>query len=256
MYAAAHRIVTVGEGYKEQLIARGVPSERIDIVTNGVDRELFNTRACGDAFRERYRLGKHFVVAYVGTVGMAAGLEVVLRAGRLLKSKGRHDVKLLIVGDGANRAALQRIVRAERLTNVLFTGRLDKQIMPQALAAADACLVHLRRQPLFESVLPSKIFEAAGMAKPIILGVRGHAAGLVQRANAGICVEPENEHEIVAAIERLAADPELCATLGGDGQAYIAKHFDRDKLSADYLRIINRVIADAQAAHAGVPVPA
>jgi glycosyltransferase involved in cell wall biosynthesis len=98
-------------------------------------------------------------------------------------------------------------------------------------------------------VLPSKIFEAAGMKKPIILGVKGHAAALVQRAGAGICVEPESEDAIVAAIERLSADPKLCAKLGVDGHAYISRHFDRDKLSDDYLRILQRVMADSM----GVP---
>lgn len=252
MYGHATRIVTVGQGYKEQLIARGVPSEKIDIVTNGVDRELFNTRVCGDDFRKRYKLGDSFVAAYVGTIGMAAGLDVALRAARLLKSRGRDDVKLLLVGDGSNRAELQRAARAEGLNNIVFTGRLDKSVVPQAIAAADACLVHLRKQALFESVLPSKIFEAAGMKKPIILGVKGHAAALVQRANAGICVEPESETEIIAAIERLAADRALRAKLGEDGHAYVSKHFDRDQLSDDYLRILQGVIAESQA----VPITA
>jgi glycosyltransferase involved in cell wall biosynthesis len=159
-------------------------------------------------------------------------------------------VTLVVVGDGANRAQLQRAARTEKLDNVIFTGRLDKSAVPQALAAADACLVHLRKKPLFESVLPSKIFEAAGMKKPIILGVKGHAAALVQRAGAGICVEPESEHEIIAAIERLAADRALCRKLGEDGHAYISRHFDRDKLSDDYLQILQRVIADWQAVRA------
>jgi glycosyltransferase involved in cell wall biosynthesis len=252
MYAAAQRIVTVGEGYKEQLIARGVPSEKIDIVTNGVDRELFNASANGDDFRKRYNLGNSFVAAYVGTIGMAAGLDVALRVGRLLKSRGRDDIKLLLVGDGSNRAGLQRAARAEGLNNIIFTGRLDKHIVPQAIAAADACLVHLRKETLFESVLPSKIFEASGMKKPIILGVKGHAAALVRRANAGICVEPESETEILAAIDRLASDRALCAKFGEDGYAYVSKHFDRDKLSDDYLRVLQRVIAESQAVAAPV----
>ena len=236
---------------------RGVDASKIDIITNGVDRELFNNdRASGGDLRRRYNLSPtDFVVAYVGTIGMAAGLDVVLRTARILKSKGRTDIKLLLVGDGANRMQLQRTVRAERLGNVVFTGRLDKSLVPEALAAADACLVHLRKQTLFESVLPSKIFEAAGMRKPIILGVKGHAAALVKRANAGICVEPESEAEIVAAIEQLAGDRTMCAKFGADGQAYIAKHFDRDQLSHEYLHILQRVIADSQAAPVMAPMP-
>ncbi|CAN5684621.1 glycosyltransferase family 4 protein [soil metagenome] len=255
MYRCAYRIVTVGEGYKEQLIRRGVDAAKIDIVTNGVDRDLFNARTSGDSIRQRYRLGKRFVVAYVGTIGMASGLDVVLRAARILRAKGRDDIALLMVGEGSNRAQLQRSARAESLKNVIFTGRLDKSLMPEALAAANACLVHLRKQALFESVLPSKIFEAAGMKKPIILGVKGHAAALIKRAGAGLCVEPENENQIVAAIEQLAADPELCQRFGESGCAYIRAHFDRDKLSGDYLRIMNDVIARSRSAEPRRPDP-
>ena len=246
MYRRAFRIVTVGEGYKEQLVHRGVTPDKIDVVTNGVDRDLFDSRQCGKSFRERFGLVGSFVVAYVGTIGMASGLEVVLRAARLLKETGRNDVKLLLVGDGANREILQREARAEKLHNIVFTGRLDKSLVPQALAASDACLVHLRKQALFESVLPSKIFEAAGMKKPIILGVKGHAAALVERANAGICVEPEDENQIVAAIKSLASNPALCRQFGEAGHSYISAHFDRDKLSRDYLTIIHGVIRSAQ----------
>jgi glycosyltransferase involved in cell wall biosynthesis len=100
----------------------------------------------------------------------------------------------------------------------------------------------VRRQELFESVLPSKIFEAAGMAKPIILGVRGCAAELLRIAGGGICIEPENEHELVAAIETLEADRALGRRLGRSGQAYVRMNFDRDKLSSHYFTVIQSAI--------------
>jgi glycosyltransferase involved in cell wall biosynthesis len=173
---------------------------------------------------------------------MASGLGVVLRAAKILKDKGRNDVRLMLVGDGATRQDLEQSAKQQGLDNVVFTGRLDKKLVPRVLATVDSCLVHLRKQELFESVLPSKMFEACGMAKPIILGVKGCAAKFLNEANAGICMEPENEHDLVAAIEKLAADRQLAESFGRSGQAYVRKNFDRDKLSRDYFNVIRYAI--------------
>jgi colanic acid biosynthesis glycosyl transferase WcaI len=159
-----------------------------------------------------------------------------------LREKGRDDIKLMLVGDGADRAQLEAAAKAENLTNIVFTGRLNKNEIPPLLGSVDACLVHLRRQPLFESVLPSKIFEAAGMKKPIILGVRGCAADVVNKARAGICIEPENAEELVAAIEKLSVDEELCRQMGDAGYKYVCRNFDRERLSRDYVRVIRQAI--------------
>lgn len=251
MYRSADRIVTVGEGYREQLLERQVPGEKISVVTNGVDPELFKPVDGADEVRARHNLGDRFVCAYVGTIGMASGLDVVLRAARILRDAGRHDIAFLLVGDGAVREDLDRQAKADGLDNVIFTGRQPKADMPRYLAAVDACLVHLRRQDLFKYVLPSKIFEAAGMAKPIILGVEGHAAKLVRDAGAGVTIEPENEHELIAAVEQLAKDRNAAAAIGAAGQHYVLQHFNRDRLSRDYLDVL-RQVADPARTRAGV----
>ncbi len=242
MYRAATRIVTVGEGYQQQLEARGVDSERIDVVHNGVDRKAFVGAGDGSQVRAEFGLGDAFVVSYVGTIGLGSGLDVVLRAARRLESEGRRDIVFMLVGDGAVREELEQQARAERLDRVVFTGLQDKARIPAILAATDACLVHLTGQDLFRSVLPSKIFESAAMAKPIIMGVRGFAADLVERAEAGICIEPENETELVAAACRLAGDRALARRLGESGRERIAAHYDYDDLAARYLAILHALV--------------
>ena len=242
MYRAATRIVTVGEGYQQQLEARGVDSERIDVVHNGVDRKAFAGAGDGSQVRAEFGLGDAFVVSYVGTIGLGSGLDVVLRAARRLESEGRRDIVFMLVGDGAVREELEQQARAERLDRVVFTGLQDKARIPAILAATDACLVHLTGQDLFRSVLPSKIFESAAMAKPIIMGVRGFAADLVERAEAGICIEPENETELVEAACRLAGDRALARKLGESGRERIAAHYDYDDLAARYLAIIRALV--------------
>ncbi|NQZ97426.1 MAG: glycosyltransferase family 4 protein [Myxococcales bacterium] len=233
MYAAATRIVTVGEGYRDELLDRGVAAADVDIVPNGVDRALFSS-GDGDALREQYQLGDAFVCSYVGTIGAASGLEVVLRAARRLRDEGRHDVVFVLVGDGSIREELEEKVNAEGLPMVLFTGLQDKRRIPDYLAMSDACLVHLARKDLFRTVLPSKIFEAASMKRPIVLGVEGHAADIVRDAGAGICIEPENECELVEAVTQLAQDLERARELGLAGYEKIAPVYDYDRLAANY----------------------
>src|SRR5262245_56805466 len=243
MYAAASRIVTVGEGYRGKLVGKGVAPSRIDVIPNGVDLEAFLAGADGGKVRERYGLGERFVCAYLGTIGMGCGLDVVLRAARKLRDAGRDDVRFLLVGDGAVREELEAQARSEGLSQVVFTGRQPKASMPEFLAAADACLVHLTRTELFKTVLPSKIFEAAAMRKPIVLGVEGFAAELVAGAQAGLCIEPENETELLAAVDRLAADPALARGLGDAGRERIAARYSYDRLAAEYAEQLAALLA-------------
>ena len=242
LYALARHIVTVGDGYRGRLLERGVADDRISIVTNGLDLEMFTSREPDPELIERWNLSGKFVCSYVGTIGMACGLDVTLRAGRILKEKGRDDVVFLLVGSGAVREDLEKQVREQGLDNIILTGRLDKSLMPGVLSITNACLIHLKKSNLFATVMPSKIFEAAGMRRAIILGIEGAAADLVKRANAGICIEPDNEEELVAAVERLSADTELCSSYGQAGHEYTVKNFNCDDLAQDYVKVIEQVI--------------
>ena len=178
---------------------------------------------------------------------MGCGLDVALRAGRLLRERGRDDVRLLLVGDGAIRERLEHEAREAGLGNVVFTGRLDKARMPEVLAASDACLVHLAKRELFTTVLPSKIFEAAAMSRPIVIGVEGFAAELVAGAGAGLCIEPENETELVDAVLRLADDRALAARLGEAGRSEIASRYDFDALAGRYAELLGKLVAEGRA---------
>jgi len=245
LYAAATWIVTVGNGYRDQLLERGVAPERITVIPSGVDCRVFEPREDDGKIRGEYDLGDRFVCAYVGTIGMASGLGVALRAADRLEQEGRDDVRFLLVGDGAVREDLEAEARAGKLRSVVFTGRQAKSRMPEFLAATDACLVHLSRKDLFKTVLPSKIFEAAAMRKPIVLGVQGFAAELVSEAGAGLCIEPENEVELGEAVTRLARDRALGERLGAAGYERIAKRFDYDALAAEYLTSLKGHVAAA-----------
>lgn len=245
LYASARHIVTVGEGYRRQLEARGVQPARISVITNGVDRTAPAPSQRDGPLLDRLGLKDGFVCSYIGTIGMASGLDVVLRAARNLKTSRRGDIRFLLVGDGAVRAELERVAKAEQLDNVIFAGLQSRTRLNAFFSISDACLVHLRKKELFETVLPSKLLEAMAMAKAVVLGVKGSAAELIRESGAGICIEPENENELIAAIERLAADRALAESMGASGRCYVLKHFDLDVLARNYLTVVEQTAKPA-----------
>ncbi len=244
LYDAADHIVAVGEGYRQNMIRKGVPAAKIDVVTNGVDADLFTPRPADAALRTRLGFATGtFVVTFAGTIGMASGLEVALGAARRLKEQGRADVAFLLIGDGAVRADLEEQARAQGLANVVFTGLVPRPELPRYLASSDACLVHFRKQQLFSTILPSKFFEDAAMEKPILLGFEGDARAMLGAADCGIAFEPGNAVELAAAAVRLADDRAEGARLGASGRRYVLEHFERRALAHDYLGILGRVRA-------------
>ncbi len=246
LYAGADHIVAVGDGYRMNMIRKGVGPSKISVVTNGVDVDLFEPREPDQALRARLGFSPDtFVVTFAGTIGMASDLGVVLDAARQFRSRGRDDIAFLLVGDGAQRAELQERARAEGLTNVVFTGLVPRAELPAYLASSDACLAHFRKQELFQMILPNKFFEDAAMERPILLGFEGDARAMLDEADCGIAFEPSNHEELAAAVEQLAAaSPEERRRLGENGRRYVLEHFDRRKLALDYLEVLERVRAD------------
>ncbi len=247
LYRAADRIVTVGKGYRDRIVEKSpqTGTDRVTVIMNGVDPQKFSPeRAEGVAeFRRRWGLEGRFVCSYIGTIGMAHGLDVVLDAAEELRAAGRRDVLFLMVGDGARRAELQQAANKRGLSEaVVFTGRQPRELMPTVLAASDACLVHLRATELFGTVIPSKIFETMAMERPIIMGVEGEAREIVLRAGAGIAMEPESAESLVAAVEQLAGDDDEKAAMGKAGRAFVSMEFTRDRQASRYLKLLAEVV--------------
>lgn len=249
LYDGADHIVAVGDGYRMNMIRKGVKPSRISVITNGADLELFTPRAPDQALRARLGFSPEtFVITFAGTIGMASGLEVVLGAAARLKHEGRDDIAFLLIGDGAVRAELEQAARARDLTNVVFTGLVARPELPDYLAASDACLVHFRKDALFGTILPSKFFEDAAMERPILLGFEGDARAMLREADCGIAFEPSNDEELATAAERLAdTPPEERRRLAENGRRYVLERFDRRRLAHDYLGVLERVRRDHQA---------
>ena len=241
MYRWADFIVTVGDGYRQDLLKKDVPDQKIDIVMNGVDQELFYPREPKQEFIDRFNPTRKIICSYIGTIGMTSGLDVVVRAAEKLKESGNNNIQFLLVGDGAERQRLQEEINRLNLENIILTGRLPKQDMPEVLAVTNVCLVHLKKKDLFKTVMPSKIFEAAGMAKPIINGVDGFAAKIIEQAGAGINFEPENEDQLIEALNTMINNPEVAEKYAQSGYKHITEHYNRDLLAEKYIKILEKV---------------
>ena len=242
MYRTAMHIVTVGEGYKQKLIqTKNVPENKLSIIMNGVDTEHYYPRPKDEAILARYGLNGKFVCSYIGTIGMACGLKTVLNAAERLKEQGDDTIRFLLVGDGATREDLEKEASEKGLNNVIFTGRRPKEEIPALIASSDVSLVHLKKTDLFTTVMPSKIFESAGCARPIIIGVEGFAKDFVEKAEAGIAMEPESVNDLLDAVNKLKNDPELCRELGMNGHNNISSKYNRDQQAKDYLDILDKL---------------
>ena len=158
------------------------------------------------------------------------------------QQKGRHDIRFCLVGEGAMRKELaERIAREGVGEMIVLTGQLPKHMVPVVLASSHACLIHLKKCQLFETVVPSKIFEAMAMGRPVIMGVRGPALDIVLDSQAGLEMEPDSADSLVQAVEMLADDRALLAQLGRTARQRVAADFNRDVLAARFLEIMERV---------------
>jgi len=235
LYRRAAAVVSVTNAFRDNLINRGIDERRVHVVTNGVDLVRFKAGPADAALAESLGVSGKFVAGYVGTHGMAHSLETLLDAAALLR--GRDDIRLLLIGDGAEKNRLRQMASDKGLSNLLFVDTVQRSEIRRYLSILDAAVVHLKDTPLFETVIPSKIFEAMAMGIPLVHGVRGESAAIVAEAGAGIVVPPEDAQAIAAALVRIADDPALAARLGGAGRE-AALGYDRSVLAGQMLEVL------------------
>jgi glycosyltransferase involved in cell wall biosynthesis len=238
LYRRATRIVVVTESFRKIIGGKGIAKEKIFTIKNGVDLPFFSKHKESQLAKE-LNLKNKFIVSYIGTIGMAHALEHVLRVAKRLESNS--DIAFLIIGSGARRDELFRLREKLMISNLTFIDRQPKERILSYYGVSDACLVPLKNDPLFKTVLPSKIFEIMAMAKPVILGVDGEARELVESAKAGIFYEPENEDQLQSAILTLFSDTRQCKLMGEHGRKFVEKHHDRSNLAAHYLHVLSGV---------------
>lgn len=242
LYAGSPTIVTVGEGYRADLISRQVPVSHIHVIPNSIDPAVTPPGNTDELRRSLGIAPSSFVCAYVGTIGMACGLDVVLDAVRTLNSRTDAPVTFLLVGDGASREHLQQKALKEGLKGIIFTGLVPHDKVPDYLALADVCLIHLIQSPVFESVIPTKLLDAAAFSKPVILGVKGVAEKMVSTGESGICIPPQDPIALMKAIQTLQSNPELRHRMGRNGHEHLMATHNLTTLAGNYLKLIEGIV--------------
>jgi glycosyltransferase involved in cell wall biosynthesis len=215
-----------------QSVSSRFPNLQTWWLPNGADPTRFNPQL-DRSWRKRLGFAdQDFLVLYAGIIGHAQGLEILIDAADKLRESHVHFV---VMGSGPVKADLIRLCREKQLVNIHFPEPVGTDAIPSILAAVDATVVPLRKLDLFRGAIPSKIFEALAMRKPILLGVDGEARTLfVEEGRCALYFEPEDPEQLAAAALELASNPQLCHELGLRGEAYVKQHFDRRKIAADF----------------------
>ncbi len=242
LYRRSDRVVVVTPAFKDHLIRHwGVSAEKISIVENGVEIDLFRPVAESAEIRKSLAVGNRFLICYIGTMGMAHGLETLLAAAEELR-KSLPKAMFLLIGEGAEKGRIAKLARERELENVRFVDQQSREKIPAYISAADICLVMLRKSELFKTVIPTKLLEYMACERPVIVAVDGEARRIVEEAKAGIYVEPENSEALVQSLRELANAVEERQSMGVNGRKYIAAHFSRERTARDYVTILERLV--------------
>jgi glycosyltransferase involved in cell wall biosynthesis len=246
LYRRSDRVVVVTPAFEDHLVEHWrVPREKISVIENGVETKLFApepfTGGSSIGLRKELRAEGKFVVSYIGTMGMAHGLETILAAAAQLRD-ANPEIVFLIVGEGAEKERIAALARQRGLSNLRFVDQQPREKIPAYIGASDACLVLLKKTGLFKTVIPTKMLEFMSCARPVILGVAGQALAILEEAHAGLPIEPEDSEALVNAILCLSANREIARELGLNGREYIVRRLSRSQTAEKYIYILEHLL--------------
>lgn len=240
-YRYADWINVLTPAFRQVLIEyKGVPPEKISMITNGADPVLFQPGSRDNAVRDELKLAGKFAIGYFGAHGKANRLGQLLDAAERLKVE-LPDVQFVLVGDGMEKASLIADAKRRELTNVTFIDSIPKEYVVEYINAMDVCTAVLMKNDTFKTVYPNKVFDYMCCQRPILVGIDGVARTLVEDAGAGLYMEPENTADIVAKIRQLRDCPSQRKEMGESGLAFVLKNYSRDSLASKYLKIVEQV---------------
>mgnify|MGYP003586655771 CR=1 FL=1 len=244
LYRRAAAVVAVTESFRRNLIARGIDGDQIAVITNGVDLSRFQPMPRDPELAGQLGLTDKFVAGYIGTHGMAHALETLLEAAqRIAALPTSPEVHFVLLGDGARKSALKATAKQMGLKNVTFLDTVPKAEVPRYWSLLDVSIIHLRKSDNFTQVIPSKLFECMGMGIPVLHGVAGESADIVEREDIGRVFEPENVEALGDGLLRLAGDQVRYQQLRANALE-AAPRYNRITLARKMLEILENIHAD------------
>lgn len=240
LYRSAAGIVVLTRTFADHIRARGVAGDRIELIYNGIDPALFSPAPPDQALLAANGLSGRFLVAYVGTLGLAHGLGTLIDTAELLRD--RQDMMFLLIGDGADRDRLDQEITRRGLSNVRLLGLRPRAEIPAWLASTDCLLVLLRDLPIFETVIPSKFFEFLAQERAVIVAARGEIRRMAEEAKAALVIDPERSDQLAHAILEVREHPEEARARARTGRLWVEGGFLRDDLARRMERFLVRTV--------------
>jgi glycosyltransferase involved in cell wall biosynthesis len=233
-YRAAHRLIGLSPGIVEGIARRGVPKDRITMVPNGCDLEMFSPG--GTAWRPEGVRDDQILAVFSGTHGLANGLGAVLDAAAVLKARGRNDIRIALVGQGREKAALVARAAQEGLENVLFLDPVPKTALGGLLAGADIGLQCLKNVPAFYyGTSPNKFFDYIAAGLPVLNNYPGWLAGLIGQHGCGFAVPPDDAGAFADALITASEDRAALGRMGRAARKLAETEFSRATLAREWV---------------------
>jgi len=240
LYKCATHILVNSPAYKEYMIGKGVPENKVTYIPYGTDVDMFNPSVDGSSIRKKLGVDDKFVVLYAGAMGQANDIDTILRAAERLKDE--EKIRFVLFGDGKERTRLQAEAERMGLSNLIFAGVRPKKDMPRVVASADVCLAILQDIPMFRTTYPNKVFDYMAAGRATVLVIDGISRGLIESSNGGVFVQPGDDAMLAEKVLELSKDPKRVEKMGGDARAYLVKHLDRrDKLN-ETLELLTKLV--------------
>lgn len=239
IYKKADVIVVVTDSFKKYLIDLNISENKIVVIKNGFnfERNLVHNKKKSEV-KELYNVdSNNFVISYIGTIGMAHGVDIILRAAEKIK-----NVSFLIIGEGAEKKKLINQCKKINIQNVKFIDNLNWQEIVNINQIIDANLIHLRDLEIFNTVIPSKIFESMALGKPILAGLGGESLEIIKDSNSGLKIIQDDENSLIEQIRFLKKNKLLSKNLSENGIDYVKKNHDRKKLANKMIEYIESTI--------------
>lgn len=241
-YRSAHALIGLSPGIVEGIMRRGVPRERVALVPNGCDLDLFAQDA--PPWRPEGVAPTDLMAVFAGTHGMANGLDAVLDAAAELKRRGRGHIKLVLIGNGKLKPALQARASREELDNVVFHDPVNKTRLASLLNATDLGLQVLANVPAFYfGTSPNKFFDYIAAGLPVLNNYPGWLAGMIKENSCGFAVNPEDAVALADALESAAADRNALKEMGRRARKLAEDKFDRRLLADRWVDCVTGVKA-------------
>lgn len=230
LYKRATHILVNSPAYREYMLAKGVPENKVTYIPYGTDVDMFNPSIDGSSIRDELGVQDKFVILYAGALGQANDIDTLLRAAERLKKE--EKIRFVLYGDGKERTRLEAEAKIKNLSNVIFAGTRPKKDMPRIVASADACLAILQDIPAFRTTYPNKVFDYMAAGRASVIVIDGITRKLIELSQGGVYVHPADDAMLAQKILELAQNPKRVNEMGANAREYLVKNLDRrDKLN-------------------------